>query len=337
MNLNLSDLSNVLLPATKTNPIQFACMSISEDRKVHADSTESLRTFTPPPIGINLKDGLRNYRRRVGSDPFHNHPNRLDRILRMCLDSNSIDEITSSQIVTYRGIVTKLLCGDAQQLTVFLYDGVLYIEEYDPEPDRHTFVQDGECIGSNFEALCTSKSPNGVHDLHTQWCAGVTFNLGDLKVVIAGEVDCQNNSNFTGQAKDCLELKTKSQDSKQSPAKLRWYFQSSLIGVPTIVLGWHKGGVLTAVDMIDVVSMVNETTLQQKYDDTGIFLSALRRHCIEHAMERRENQIWRVMTKKQLRQGATIRALNSEEVQLLNRKDERVGILPSWFVTALQK
>lgn len=107
MDLNLSDLSNVTLPATKTPPIQFAFMSISEDREVHADSTESLRAFIPPPIGTNLKDGLYNYRRRVGSDPFHGHPNRLDRILRMCLQSNSVDEITTSQIVTHRGIVAK--------------------------------------------------------------------------------------------------------------------------------------------------------------------------------------------------------------------------------------
>ncbi|KAK0445877.1 hypothetical protein EV421DRAFT_1795333 [Armillaria borealis] len=338
MDLNLSDLSNVSLPATKTPPIQFACMSITEDHEVHTDSTESLRAFTPPPIGINLKDGLRNYRRRVGSDPFHDHPSRLDRILRMCLDSNSIDEITTSQIVTHRGIVAKLLWGNAQQLNVFLYDGVLYIEAYDPEPDRrHTFVHDGECVWSNFEALCTGESPNGVHDLHARWCACVTFNLGDLKVVLSGKVPCQKDSNFTGQAKDCLELKTRSQDSKHPPAKLRWYFQSSLIGVPTIVLGWHKEGVLTAVDMIDVASMVNETTLQQRYDNTAIFLSALRRHCMVHAMEKGENPIWRVMTKNQLHQGATIRALNSEEIQSLNRGDERVGILPIWFVTALQK
>ncbi|KAK0221365.1 hypothetical protein IW262DRAFT_893766 [Armillaria fumosa] len=172
-----------------------------------------------PPLSSSL-DGLRNYRRRVGSNPFYGHPNRLDRILRMCLDFDSVDEITASQIVTYRGIAAKLLWGNAQQLNVFLHDGVLYIEEYDAQPDRHTFVQDGECIGSNFEALCTGKSPNGVHDLHTQWFAGATFNLGDLKVVTAGEVDCQKDSNLTGQAKDCLELKTRSQDSKQSPAKL---------------------------------------------------------------------------------------------------------------------
>lgn len=89
--------------------------------------------------------------------------------------------------------------------------------------------------------------------------------------------------------------------------------------------------------MIDVASMVNETTLQQSYDNTAIFLSALRRHCMVHTMEKGGNPIWRVMTKNQLHQGATIRALNSEEVQLLNRNDERVGILPGWFVTALQK
>ncbi len=124
---------------------------------------------------------------------------------------------------------------------------------------------------------------------------------------------------------------------RQPRAELRWYFQSSLVGVPTIVLGWHKEGVLTKVDMIDVPSMVNETTLQQSYDSTAIFLSALRRHCMVHAMEKGEDPIWRVMTKSGLHQKATIRALNSEEAQSLNRNDERVGILPSWFMTALQK
>ncbi|KAK0187566.1 hypothetical protein F5146DRAFT_1003333 [Armillaria mellea] len=227
MDLNFSDLSNVCLPATKTPSLQFACMSSSEGREVHIDSTESLRAFIAPPIGINLKDGLHIYLRRVGSDPTHNHPNRLDRILRI------------------------LLLRDAQQLNVFLYDGVLYIEVYDPAPDRvHTFVHDGECIGSNFEALCTGELPKAIHDLHTRWADKL----------------------------DRLELKTRSQKAKQPPAKLRWYFQSSLIGVLTIVLGCHKRGVLTAVDMIDVASMVNETTLQQRYDNIAIVLSALRRH-----------------------------------------------------------
>ncbi|KAK0202236.1 hypothetical protein DFS33DRAFT_1507238 [Desarmillaria ectypa] len=338
MDFNFSDCSNVSLPAIKTTPTQFACMSISEDREVHANSTESLGTFIPPPIGINLKEGLHEYRRRVGSDPFHGHPIRLDRILKMCLDSDSVNEITTSQVVTHRSIMTKLLWGNAQQLNVFIYDGVMYIEEYDPEPDRiHTFVGDGECIGSNFEALCTGESPNGVLNLHARWYAGVTFNLGDFKVVLAGEVDCQKDSNVTGQAKDCLELKTRSQNSKQSHTKLRWYFQSSLIGVPTIVLGWHKEGVLTAVNVIDITTMVNETTVQQSYDSTAIFLASLRKHCMVHAMEKEDNPIWRVVTKGRLHRGATIRALNSEEVQSLNRNDVRIGILPSWFVTTLQK
>lgn len=46
---------------------------------------------------------------------------------------------------------------------------------------------------SNFEALCTGESPNGIHNLHARWYAGVTFNLGNLKVVLAGEVDCQKD------------------------------------------------------------------------------------------------------------------------------------------------
>ncbi len=107
MDLNLSDCSNVSLPAIRTSPTQFACMSLSEDREVHANSMESLGTFIPPPIGINLKAGLSQYRRRVGSDPFHDHPNRLDRTLKMCLDSGSIDEIIASQIVTHRSIMIK--------------------------------------------------------------------------------------------------------------------------------------------------------------------------------------------------------------------------------------
>ncbi|KAK0498012.1 hypothetical protein EDD18DRAFT_128390 [Armillaria luteobubalina] len=340
MDLNLSDCLDVSLPALRTPPTQFACMSLSEDREVHANSTESLGTYIPPPMGIDLKAGLSQYRRRVGSDPFHDHPNRLDRTLKMCLDSGTVDEITASQVVTNRRVITKLLYGTAQQLNVFLYKGVMYIEEYDPEPGRtHTFVRDGECIGSNFEALCTGKSPNGIHNLHARWYAGVTFNLGNLKVVFAGEVDCQKDSNVTGQAKDCLELKTKYQDdSKFIPlsAKLRWYFQSSLIGVPTIILGWHKDGVLTTVDAIDVATMFDETTLQQRYDNVAMFLASLRRHCMTHIMEKAGNPIWRVIIHKRLRR-PTIHALNPEDVRSLNRHGARIGILPIWFVRALQK
>lgn len=89
-------------------PRQIASMSITEDREVHTNSSVSLRMFRAPSLPVNLKAGIHQYRERAGRDPHHNHPNRLDRILKMCLESSAKDELPTVQVVTWRGIMKKL-------------------------------------------------------------------------------------------------------------------------------------------------------------------------------------------------------------------------------------
>lgn len=74
---------------------------------VHTDDYSSMATFTSPPHGASLTAGFREHKSRCDRDPHHSHPNRLDRICHMHLESKSAGEISGAQVVTWRGIMKK--------------------------------------------------------------------------------------------------------------------------------------------------------------------------------------------------------------------------------------
>ncbi|KII85063.1 hypothetical protein PLICRDRAFT_45175 [Plicaturopsis crispa FD-325 SS-3] len=125
-----------------------------------------------------------------------------------------------------------------------------------PPPDTHTRSQVN--TDSNPPADTPARSPTDTRthagfpvDTRTQWCALVKTRLGGERLVLAGEVDCVRDK-FTGQPDTFVELKTSlvirgPQDAARFEKKLlKFYFQSFLLGVPEIIVGFRTpAGALT--------------------------------------------------------------------------------------------
>lgn len=129
-------------------------------------------------------------------------------------------------------------------------------------------------FGYAFESYCTAafpdpgqdpkKLPNGWSgnvNTNVQWCSVVKTKLGDNRLIIGGEVDCVDGK-YTGQPDTFVELKTSltirnSQDEARFEKKLlKFYFQSFLLGVPNIKVGFRTpAGRITDVQPFKTVQL----------------------------------------------------------------------------------
>ncbi|KAJ6479411.1 hypothetical protein C8R47DRAFT_1198139 [Mycena vitilis] len=200
--LNISDSADPLcpLPALLGPAKQSACFSIC-NKRLEVDSTAALRYFVEPPQNSNLRDGVNEFMKLPKKDRAFKRARRLDNVFTTCLESENSEELLKAQVVTWRGIVTKLMMGAKLELNVSYHRGVLYLEEDCPRA-RKRYDNNSEAIymGHKFESFCSTSSfanPSGDGerqvdgvDLHTLWNAAITRTLGSLDVLLVGEVDC---------------------------------------------------------------------------------------------------------------------------------------------------
>jgi len=136
-------------PAILGNPTQIACFSVS-DETVTANSIASLQYFKEPTQNALLTQGCHTFLRRYKSDLKLYHPRPLDNIFT-ALDSGNKDIFRHADVVTWRGIIVKsvailpnyralnfirIMLGTKMKLNMSFIDGVLYLDEHDPEPNR---------------------------------------------------------------------------------------------------------------------------------------------------------------------------------------------------------
>jgi hypothetical protein len=110
------------------------------------------------------------------------------------------------------------------------------------------------------------------------------------------------------------------------------------LNTPRIFVGYHDSSVLSSTETFEVDDIPAHhpgsfTTIDSDYGRADALLSALRRECSQPGAT---DQIWRVEISHKSSQPA-IRELQPEEVKFLGRKDERIGILPKWFIEEFDK
>jgi len=140
-------------PAILGNPTQIACFSVS-NKTVIANSIASLQYFKEPTQNALLTRGYYPFLRRYKSDLKLYHPRPLDNIFA-ALDSGNKDSFRHADVVTWRGIIVKsvvilhnyctlnfirIMLGIKMKLNMSFIDGVLYLDEHDPEPNRSVSV-----------------------------------------------------------------------------------------------------------------------------------------------------------------------------------------------------
>lgn len=156
-------------------------------------------------------------------------------------------------IITWRGVMTKLLCSpflkDAWTMTVCLLDGVIYVAE-ERRAERLSLYQRRLVFGGHkFEALCMVSPGEGEKDMearqrtivNTKCEFDILFKtrLGGYRLLLGAEMDGldERGQNYI-ELKTTACIRTDQQQGRFINEKcLKWWVQSFLAGVPTILVG----------------------------------------------------------------------------------------------------
>ncbi|CCM01915.1 uncharacterized protein FIBRA_03986 [Fibroporia radiculosa] len=370
-------------PVPFQQPVSLITFSYTPSRKLEFNNS-ALRYYVNPPRNANLRHGYERWIKRP------EEKGRIDGLLRATSKlrndmnagaSKGVDWIRSIGVVSWRGVMTKILTApyedrDSWEMNVMAIDGTMYFEEHlsdaklvekeDMAP--HHRLQ--SYYGYSFESWCGSSKPEmpenlegqppgwgGDVDTNVQWCSVVKTKLGDTRMVIGGEVDCVRNA-FTGQTSDFVELKTSiairgPQDEARFEKKLlKFYFQSFLLGVPEIIVGFRTpSGQLNTIQLFktaQIPRMVrgkpnawDPTTCFAWGQQFFAFLKSVIHPSAEPIAEQQGNvtsalrpQVWRV--KFEPRVGVSVSLLGDAGVSEIQAGEDRVGFLPRWYWDEVQ-
>ncbi|PVF93357.1 RAI1-domain-containing protein [Serendipita vermifera] len=349
-------------PATLPNfqkPVQLISFSYTPERKQLFDNS-AMKFFVGPPRGADLSYGYANWVKRP------EEKGRLDGLLQAITQKPCLETMAKAHLVCWRGILCKILVApyeerDSWTLNVMMRNGVLYLEEHltndqlrekESMPERQ---RQQTYYGYSFESWCTSDQPRrrdgasqwgGDVNTNEQWCSVVKGKLGDFRLVMGGEVDCVRDR-YTGQPDTYVELKTSMtirpgvvSDEKSFEKKLlKFYFQSFLLGVPEIIVGFRNPrGILQTLQTfktLEIPRMVRgkpdawDPNLCLAWGNT--FLQQLRQWMEDTGNE--DDEITRV---GRLRftpsDGVTFRMLDREGVEEVENGEDRIGFLPTWYM-----
>ncbi|KAI8059289.1 hypothetical protein BC940DRAFT_328364 [Gongronella butleri] len=194
-------------------PTELTSYSIDHERRVWFDDRELKYYY--PATGKDLTVGFDKFIERDETVPEH-----LDTLLDALTDAkakpNAHPDATKADIVTWRGIMTKLLCTpyarrEAWDLRLTRYNDTIYIEEstatkLEKQQEPKSVRQQMMCYwGYRFETLSTVSTPpselakddpeltSRLHDsanTNIQYCVLVKTKLGSSSLIMGAEVDC---------------------------------------------------------------------------------------------------------------------------------------------------
>lgn len=161
----------------------------------------------------------------------------------------------------YRLLTATYETRDGWEMTVQVFNGDVYLEEYQTSEQKRQKVADQSPMnrqtyyGYAFESYATTPLPNannvnetgwsGDVDTNVQWGCVVKSRIGATPLIMAGEVDCVEGQ-WKKTTRDCVELKTNmvlatpKQGSIFERKLLKHWAQSYLLGVPTVFVGFRN-------------------------------------------------------------------------------------------------
>ncbi|TCD63733.1 Protein rai1 [Steccherinum ochraceum] len=358
-------------PVTFQQPQQLVTFSYTPQHELEFTNS-ALRYYVDPPNGADLRYGYDRWIKRP------EEKGRLDSLLRAVSRTRSKmkegqpsapDWLSTIGVVSWRGVMTKILTApyeerDGWDLNVMLVNGTLYFEEHSSDArlvDRNNLPPNQRLqtyYGYSFESYCTSSErPTDGHkagwggdvDTNVQWCSVVKTKLADTRLVIGGEVDCVRDKH-TGKTNTLVELKTSmnirhAQDEARFEKKLlKFYFQSFLLGVPEIVVGFRSPqgrlGTIQSFKTVEIPRMVRGKP--HAWDPTRCldwanrFLTFLKdtiTPCIDKE-DSAATPVWRI--KFNPGTGISASLLDKTGVDEVSAGEERVGFLPKWYLDELK-
>ncbi|KAL6301977.1 RAI1-domain-containing protein [Sparassis latifolia] len=373
-------------PVPFQQPLPLLTFSYTPDRLLEFTDS-ALRYYVEPPKRAELRYGYERWVRRP------EEKGRLDGLLkavskvRTRMDAGGSDGgawLRDVGVISWRGVMTKILTApyeqrDGWEMNVMEVNGTLYLEEHLSDArlaEKNDIVPHHRLqsyYGYSFESWSTSSKSGpretveghlpgwgGDVDTNVQWCSVVKTKLGDTRIVIGGEVDCVRGT-FTGKTDTFVELKTSlairgpQDEAKFEKKLLKFYFQSFLLGVPEIVVGFRTpSGQLTTLQSfktIEIPRLVRgkpgawdplicldwgyrflsflKSVIQPRDDDTATLVS---KGNTEEANTKA--RVWRV--KFVPRSGVSVSPLDDSGVGEVEGDEDRVGFLPKWYWDELQ-
>ncbi|CAK4030978.1 Hypothetical predicted protein [Lecanosticta acicola] len=252
----------------------------------------------PHEPGISLSKGFQSFKRHEEQEDTHLNP-LIETVIQYEEKTKTKLDPT---ILTWRGMMTKILSAPFDRFGEFkmnatYFDGTIYIEENfaakmaEGDLAKRDFNYHGKTQeemtywGYKFETLSTiprawddcsrdeiENRESDVVSNHAQYCSVVRTGVGKHNIIIGGEVDAVMGCKPDHPADQIpyVELKTSedfSPDDRKSAVKFerkmcRFWAQSYLLGVPTIVVGFRsKNGILQRIEewnTLDIPKMVNQ-------------------------------------------------------------------------------
>ncbi|EAU83095.1 rai1 [Coprinopsis cinerea okayama7 len=303
-------------------PTQITTFSY-DGNHVQEFNDSALRYYVDPPPSARLDYGYDRWIKKPDDrgrlDPLLKALNRLKK------DQAKAGLVPDNGVVCWRGIMTKILTApyedrDGWDLNVMFVNGVLYFEEHLTEKklQEKNNMQPRQRLqtyyGYAFESYCTSETPTrhsarsnpgeppgwgGDVNTNVQWCSVVRTKLGDSRIVIGGEVDCEIVVGF------------------RTPSGVVTTTQSfKTIEIPRLVRG--KPGAWDPLVCLDwgntflkfLKGIVSDSATAQAGKDA-------------------KSRVWRVTFVPGT--GVNLRVLGESEVEEVVNGEDRIGFLPGWY------
>lgn len=346
-------------------------LSFSYDTSHALEFTDSaLRYFVDPPIGANLNHG---YERWIWKSDERGRIDSLLRAFAKAKEAASSPFLENIGVVSWRGVMTKILISpyeerDGWEMNVMFVQGTMYFEEHftddrlremqnmNPKQRRQTYY------GYAFESYCTSDSPtrqsrptspdtpmgwSGDVNNNVQWCSVVRTKLGNTRIVIGGEVDCirgheKPETNAFVELKTSLAIRNRQDEARFEKKLLKFYFQSFLLGVPEILVGFRTpAGILTTTQLFKTMEMPRLVRGKPGAWDPQVCLDwgnrffCFLKTLVEGASQPSGMSVWRV--KFVPKNGVFVSDLDQAGIKDVIGGEERVGFLPTWYWTQLHE
>ncbi|KAF9473916.1 RAI1-domain-containing protein [Pholiota conissans] len=353
-------------------PSQLITFSYTTEH-VQEFTDSALRYYSEAPLGANLKYGYERWLRR------DDERGRIDALLRAVVEAKKREVLPQIGVIAWRGVMTKILTApfenrDGWEMNVMNVGGTLYFEEHLTEAklqeknNMDARQRQQTYYGYAFESYSTSEEPlsaqgvapapgvppgwSGDVDTNVQWCSVVRTKLGDMRMILGGEVDCVRGK-YTGKTDAFVELKTSLairgpyDETRFERKLLKFYFQSFLLGVPEIVVGFRTpAGVVSTVQSFKTIQLPRLVRGKPgAWDplvclDWGYQVLTLLKGLLPG---RREGQggdattdapmpvhLWRV--KFVPGSGIRVDELDAAGIGEVENGEDRVGFLPRWYL-----
>jgi RAT1-interacting protein len=208
---------------------------------------------------------------RRGYERFICKPDDLQEHLdALILAANSVNfDWSFAHVVTWRGIMTKLLCSlyldESWTLHGNIHQNIIFLEERKETRNMRGKLREFMYGGFKFEELCMA-SINGdpssmsqraeqIVNNNSEFDVVLTSSLGGHKLLIGAEVDGLDEI-----GDKYIELKTtrvvRSENMRttlEEKKMLKWWTQSFLGGIPTILVGYRNDrGWVERLERLDV-------------------------------------------------------------------------------------